>query len=536
MEKYKTRYHRQPPPRFDKWFEYATARESKVIDEFDRINQDLAPFWAFSPAEIRHRTWEAIANSWHDIAGISIRNGTAEISPNVMPTHRWMLDGVNEMINHFGEWLPDMDLGFNVNDECRVAIPYEAMEKLLTTGKTSATTEGAVFNDFSDGRASTWQGLPAESTQDRHFTEMSFQQTFHEFGNVGCPPDSAARNQRYQDLGHLCVACAAPHSLGAFMANWTRSADICHQPDIANLHGINLSPASYKATHELYPIFSQSKAGGYNDIVYPSPWNYMDKVKYEPNEEHPDPAFGEKNATLFWRGATSEGVSSGAGAWQGMSRQRFVHLANGINNTTPPQALLLPYPIAPSKDKLAYTMVPIAQLTKLVPADVHIVDSIARCGGKDCDEQGREFAPLVAPSDFQAHWAYKYLLDLDGAGFSGRFLSFMSSRSLPFKAALFREWYDSRLEPWYHFVPLDLRGHGFWATLVYFAGVEGVIDGKSVSVPPHDRQAELIAEEGRKWAGQVLRKEDMEIYLFRLLLEWGRLTDDRREELGFSIA
>jgi hypothetical protein len=32
----------------------------------------------------------------------------------------------------------------------------------------------------------------------------------------------------------------------------------------------------------------------------------------------------------------------------------------------------------------------------------------------------------------------------------------------------------------------------------------------------------------------VLRKEDMEIYFFRLLLEWGRLTDDRRDMIGFG--
>jgi hypothetical protein len=44
----------------------------------------------------------------------------------------------------------------------------------------------------------------------------------------------------------------------------------------------------------------------------------------------------------------------------------------------------------------------------------------------------------------------------------------------------------------------------------------------------------MIAEEGRKWANQVLRKEDMEIYFFRLLLEWARLTDDNRENLGFA--
>ncbi len=44
---------------------------------------------------------------------------------------------------------------------------------------------------------------------------------------------------------------------------------------------------------------------------------------------------------------------------------------------------------------------------------------------------------------------------------------------------------------------------------------------------------EEIAEAGREWAGKVLRKEDMEIFMFRLLLEWGRLTDDDRDEIGF---
>lgn len=165
-----------------------------------------------------------------------------------------------------------------------------------------------------------------------------------------------------------------------------------------------------------------------------------------------------------------------------------------------------------------------------------IVDNIQRCGADDCSDQTSEFTPFATPIDFQTHWSYRYLLDLDGAGFSGRFLPFLLSRSLPLKAALFREWYDSRLTPWLHFVPLDLRGHGLWATLVYFTGLDGQINNKHVKIASHEEQAEMIAEKGREWAMKVLRKEDMEIYMFRLLLEWGRLTDDRRDELGFSMS
>lgn len=62
------------------------------------------------------------------------------------------------------------------------------------------------------------------------------------------------------------------------------------------------------------------------------------------------------------------------------------------------------------------------------------------------------------------------------------------------------------------------------------AGPTGTIEGM---MKEHLTAGEEIAEAGRLWAEKVLRKEDMEIYMFRLLLEWGRLTDDKRDEIGF---
>ena len=37
--------------------------------------------------------------------------------------------------------------------------------------------------------------------------------------------------------------------------------------------------------------------------------------------------YTEKARTAFWRGATSEGYAI-RGTWQGVQRQRFVHMAN----------------------------------------------------------------------------------------------------------------------------------------------------------------------------------------------------------------
>ena len=95
-------------------------------------------------------------------------------------------------------------------------------------------------------------------------------------------------------------------------------------------------------------------------------------------------------------------------------------------------------------------------------------------------------------------------------------------------------------------MPVDVRLHGLLATLAYFSGadhpmVDGATkkddDGKgsALATKGNVKAAEMIAEAGREWAGRVLRKEDMEIYMFRLLLEWGRLTDDRRDEIGFVV-
>ena len=97
-------------------------------------------------------------------------------------------------------------------------------------------------------------------------------------------------------------------------------------------------------------------------------------------------------------------------------------------------------------------------------------------------------------------------------------------------------------------MPVDVRLHGLLSTLAYFTGgdtdaaspdavdKDGGEDGKAVALMKGNVMAgELIAEAGREWAGKVLRKEDMEIYMFRLLLEWGRLTDDRRDEIGFVV-
>ncbi|GBF67093.1 beta-1,2-xylosyltransferase [Trichophyton mentagrophytes] len=533
VSEYTERYGLLPPPGFDVWYEYATNRSSPIIDNFDQIHQDLLPFRTLAPSTLRHLTNSMASSQWNDIATVVVRNGIAETQPGIIPTHRWMIEGIVQMITPFAQYLPDMDLAFNLNDECRVSVPWDRIQEINHTAKKNLSSRDYPMSHvWSKDRSLSWA---LSRSNDRlvhsHFTEKSRRDTFHTIVSESCPPSSAARTQYQWKHDTLCSKCAEPHSMGQFLQNWTLSGDICHQPDLADLHGFFIAPSAFKVSRKLLPVFSQSKVYGFNDILYPSAWNYMEKARYNPSDENPDPCYEDKENTIFWRGTTSEGFSE-AGEWQGMARQRLLHLAN--NNTNPVSVLL---PRRSEGIYSYYTFSPSA-ISQSIGAKVSIgiAEDVARCGAKDCSIQRRELG-ITNRVQFDEHWRHRFLFDLDGAGFSGRFLPFLQSNSLPFRTAIFRQWFDTRIMPWLHFVPQDIRFHDFWSTLGYFAGVRMVDEAGKVTkvlMKPHHRESRIIAREGRKWAEESLRKEDMEIYLFRLLLEWGRLTDDRRDELGFT--
>jgi len=150
--------------------------------------------------------------------------------------------------------------------------------------------------------------------------------------------------------------------------------------------------------------------------------------------------------------------------------------------------------------------------------------SIERCQDRDCGEEKKAFA-LKPSVEFEQFFKYKFLPDVDGSAFSGRWIAFLKSRGLPFKLAIFREWFDSRIIAWRHFVPLDvrLRERDFKSVMNWFMKVENTLWAKKV------------ADWGREWALETLRDEDAEVYLFRLLLEYARVMNDDRDRLGFVL-
>lgn len=510
MAEYTRRYQLPPPPNFDKWYAFAKRRNVQLMDEYDTIYHSLLPFWALPPATIRGRVREALGFGGNNLMGVLIRDGHVA---HVEGGQEWLQEAVQGMLKDFVEFLPDMDLAFNVHDEPRVVVPHDELSRLVHIAKnTSIPTAGSnphPRNAFSARPADVKNSKRISEVKQTRFNVFAHQHTWLP-SRLSCSPDSPARCLDEAECADNLTAYALS-DLG-FIYNHTAFSDICNSPSFANSHGFFDRPNAFNLVHELFPIFSQSKISSFQDIVYPSPWYWYGKVAYE---EEKDPEWPAKINRLWWRGSTTGGFSRDGG-WRRQHRQQLVTKLNA-----PDTALIIKD--AHNDDAEAWPewrvqSVPRADYSEVI--DVHF-SHVGQCDPGDCDAQ-REFFDVAPPADQQDAWKYRYLLDIDGNAFSGRFYAFLRSRSLTFKMAVFREWHEEWLRPWVHYVPLSLRGDEALEAVRYLSAET---EGKA--------QAIRMAAASREWAGRALRKDDFEAWFFRLLLEYGRVVDDNRESIGY---
>ncbi|KAH8894958.1 hypothetical protein GQ53DRAFT_71963 [Thozetella sp. PMI_491] len=508
VAEYRRRYKMPPPPHFDKWFAFAKSNDVVLIDEFDTIFELITPFWGLKPSTIRSRAAEVIGFfDWQNqCMGVQIRDGNAT---NISGANEWQQEATHGMMKKFVQWLPDMDLAFNIHDEPRVMVPHEDMARLVQKAKevtmpaaNEATTLSNAFtrpDDLVDG----WT-----QTKLTRFNVFAHQPTWTH-SRMSCPPDSPSRaledDERVDDVSKYGLG-----ELG-FIYNETAMSDICLTPSLSESFGFFDRPNAFNIVHDLFPIFSQSKISSYSDMIYPSPWYWYEKVAYN---EKKDMSWNRKKDRLYWRGSTTGGFSRNGG-WRRQHRQRFVSKVNELGTAK----ILVNQG---DEDTQNWQVEEVSRGEYKSIMDVYF-SHVGQCDDGDCNAQ-RQFFDVKGHAEQQDAWKYKYLLDIDGNAFSGRFYAFLQSRSLVYKLAVFREWHFEWLKSWVHYIPLSLQGEEWLEAVRFFADSE---DGK--------KEAERLAMEGREWANRVLRKVDMEAWFFRLLLEYGRVIDDNRENIGFTL-
>lgn len=135
-----------------------------------------------------------------------------------------------------------------------------------------------------------------------------------------------------------------------------------------------------------------------------------------------------------------------------------------------------------------------------------------------------EFAAALSWNDANN---YRYHLDLDGNAWSGRFHRLLQSNSLVCKSTVFPEWYAGWIEPWVHYVPIKVDYTDLFDVLAFFSGD---VHGRNA----HDSLAKHIALQGKEFAAKHWRYADMEVYFFRLALEWARCSALDRTTMDYT--
>ncbi|KHN97332.1 Lipopolysaccharide-modifying protein [Metarhizium album ARSEF 1941] len=509
---------RHPPPHFDKWFEYAQSHHALMVEGFfDQIYEDLESFWGIDPAPMRREA------SQFEMT-ISVRNGTATAKSDWMWTKIWL-----NMTKTIETLLPDMDIALNAMDEPRLVVPWEDvngyMKTALSTRKLANVSETVnEFHAWPDPKT----GSLAGDVADKNWEKDEF---YWKIVRRGCPPDSLARTTPLQgswkEPPTINNTYAEPHLHKGYVSNYTKSIQVCHQPDLQGLEGILIRPLSTKSTKVMIPLFGGSKLTVNNEILLPAPMYYSEEERFIGNGNH-GIEWPEKTDKAIWRGVATGGRNTEHN-WRGFQRHRFVAMNNGTkiarveSGEDRAENFALPgesYGVQASAGK---------SLGHWVDefADVGFIDLM--CSYSDqrnkCNYTDFYFNPIEGIK-LSEQFNYKYLPDIDGNSFSGRYLGFLRSTSLPIKSTIFREWHDSRLVPWKHFVPMDNRFTDYYGIMEFFRGYR--------DRGAHDEAARKIAMEGKEWAERVLRKEDMRIYMLRLLLEYARVMDDDRELMGWT--
>jgi len=517
---YVVRRKHRPPPGFDLWFKFAQGKKAVIVEDFfDRIYEDLRPFWGYPPYEMRVQ-----AHNW--FFQIRIRDG--RMLKHGDDVDRPWMNLWGDLIASVAQYLPDLDIPINEMDESRIVAPWEEINRLVEEGDRKRVNF-PVAKIITEYRQTI---IPDKERAVPSFDfAFQFDGPYWKLAAAGCHPESPARSDYKPDYNYAKPPEISPehpaYSHEGYVANWTLAKSLCDNPSLQGLHGTFVEPLSTATTKRLFPMFGGSKLSVNNEILLPAAMYWTDDPFYSGGDWHGGEWKTKQNKAI-WRGAASGGRNREEN-WTRFQRHRFVAMMNGTTlqeagmSGKRPKTFTMPsyeaYQVEGTKTgSLGRWISEIADA-----AFVHLL-CFPDTEPPFCPYTNPHYA-VAEQMPMKQQYDYKYLPDIDGNSFSGRYRGFLASTSLPIKATIYNEWHDSRLVPWKHFVPMHNTFVDIYGILDYFIGSGGS--------PGHDNAAKNIAMSGHDWAQKVLRKEDMQVYVYRLLLEYARLVDDNREQLAY---
>lgn len=482
VEEYKRRYHRQPPKGFDKWWRYVVENDVPLPDEYDRIHHDLLPFRALSPKHLNKKIQEA--SLLPDTYTLRVKSGSVRTSSTYDPEQIWGADfrlaDQSELLKPIAKYLGDFSAVYSVHDSPMSVVSWDHRAELIE-----------------------------HVEEDEWYDEDTQVDTSLRGWAAACPRNSQMRVNRFAHH-------TSSHSKG-FVASHSTLMDICEHPELVPLHGA-LSD-KHPTMGDLVPIFSLSKTSLHADILGVPTEQWV--------EDTPSLPWDEKNQTrLLWRGTNTGTLHTQGTAWRNSHRSRLVRLANKADDDESVSLLPPPKSLRGMGLEKGVKEVPWI-VTNGHYMDVGFVSEPLQCSVEDgtCDELRDEFTWLERMQpDVEKY--YRYILDVDGNAWSARFKRLLTTGSLIFKSTIMPEWWTDRIQPWVHYVPVQVDYSDIYDVLTFFRGDLNDRAGEPAL-------AADIAAAGKEWSATHWRKEDMVAYVFRLYLEWARLVAPSRGKMDF---
>ncbi|KAJ7244376.1 glycosyl transferase family 90-domain-containing protein [Mycena haematopus] len=573
VTEYKRRYARAPPRGFDVWWAYAAVKGVGLPDEYDQIERDLGVFWGVEPGVLGEvtRAWEAHADSYtigKQVQGAEDEQGKLAMLNFTLPEDervRFELASggfqIIDMLREVEDELPPFRAVFSPHDNPNLVMDHELRQLALDAAKKGTYIDPSHPPPQKHGWRAACAPLSPAWLDDAPFMGLRIPSSL--------PHSPPSLLSLPLPLPHTSTHTnrPLPTSPKTFIHDPLRAMDPCQHPAGLRTHGAYLAHGAGPSPERglLVPQFSYSVTPLHADVRVALPINWVpDDI---PSEGRPPPlglSWAERtDARLQWRGSNTGIWHAADGRWRDAHRIRLAALGAGFGGVN--VSVLDPGaggPVdgvfgagagakgfraqGPDADPLEFDYdfdeddyggdgegvgagrappvgdpltVPRA---RLVPAllDVAFAGRALNCEEAQCAVLEGMFE-WRRGHDLRTAARYKYVLDVDGNGWSSRFKRLMNSGSLIFKATTYPEWFTDRLAPWVHYVPIQTSYTDLLDALVFFRA--------------HDKAAERIAAAGRAWSGGYWRREDMVAYMYRLFLEYARVMSPDREAMGFEM-
>lgn len=325
----------------------------------------------------------------------------------------------------------------------------------------------------------------------------------HDLAHLGwasaCPPHKPLRTRHDPDVLPDPESFISSRSQKkSFVWDHKATMDPCEHPELTQIIGALAAYGKGPVPQDyMYPVLAMCTTKLHADVLTVAMEQFVERIEDDlPWDEKTDDR-------LLWRGSTTGILIREDMPWSISQRMRLADKAQQQVGEVDVLVAASPTHAVGQPIERRYRELNEQYL------DVGFVGQPIQCGSEEaCDDVALRY-------DFKPRqpWSqaakYKYVFDIDGNGWSARFKRLISTNSCVIKTTIFPEWYQDRIQPWVHYVPVKADLTDLYDVMAFFRGSGEDAKGG------HDALAEEIAMEGKKWSHRYWRKEDMVAYLFR---------------------